>query len=257
MTRSDEEAFFKRSRELFGLDDAYFKITNIALDTPGFPVLPPVNKHSYRTRIRKATHFLKKRWWKLRTRKRVTKLLGRQFVRTRELIEIDLTAAMGNLRCHDCNRSCRQAPDGLELRLEQVREFVDESLARSISWKKIRLLGGEPTLHSEFEEVLYELGRYKFSFPTCRLEVVTNGFGRTVKRMLLRVPPFFHIENTMKESDVQPQFYAFNLAPADKKGASKIDFTNGCSNIEQCGIGLTLQATIHVQLPVVSTALPI
>ena len=238
MTRSDEEAFFKRSRELFGLDDAYFKITNTALDTPGFPVLPPVNKHSYRTRIRKAIHFLKKRWWKLRTRKRVTKLLGRQFVRTRELIEIDLTYAC-NLRCHDCNRSCRQAPDGLELRLEQVREFVDESLARSISWKKIRLLGGEPTLHSEFEEVLYELGRYKFSFPTCRLEVVTNGFGRTVKRMLLRVPPFFHIENTMKESDVQPQFYAFNLAPADKKGASKIDFTNGCSNIEQCGIGLT------------------
>ena len=64
------------------------------MDTPGFPVLPPVNKHSYRTRIRKATHFLKKRWWKLRTRKRVTKLLGRQFVRTRELIEIDLTYAV-------------------------------------------------------------------------------------------------------------------------------------------------------------------
>ena len=50
---------------------------------------------------------------------------------------------------------------------------------------------------------------------------------------------FFHIENTMKESDVQPQFYAFNLAPADRKGASRIDFTNGCSNIEQYGIGLT------------------
>ena len=39
MARSDEEAFFKRSRELFGLDEAYFKITNTALDTPGFPSL--------------------------------------------------------------------------------------------------------------------------------------------------------------------------------------------------------------------------
>lgn len=238
MKTSDEEAFFKRSTELFGLDEAYFKITNTALDTPGFPALSTVNKPTSTQRLRKTIHFMKKRWWKLRTRRSVTKLLGRQFVRTRELIEIDLTYAC-NLRCQDCNRSCRQAPDGLEIGLEQVREFVDESLARSISWKKIRLLGGEPTLHSNFEEVLYELGRYKFCFPKCRLEVVTNGFGRTVKRMLLRVPPFFHVENTMKQSDVQPQFYSFNLAPADKKGASKIDFTNGCSNIEQCGIGLT------------------
>jgi len=238
MTSDNEKAFLKRSKELFGLDAEYFQITDTSMDYSGFPNIPEVNVNTLQFRLRKKTHTLKKIWWRYRVRKGITKVLGRQFTRTREKIEIDLTYAC-NLRCHDCNRSCRQAPDGVEIQLEKIQQFVDDSLDKSISWKRIRLLGGEPTLHSKFEDVLYEIGRYKFSHPRCRLEVVTNGYGRKVKRKLLNVPPFFHIENTMKDSDIQPQFYSFNVALKDKKGSQKIDFTNGCSNIEQCGIGLT------------------
>ncbi|DAC11728.1 MAG TPA: hypothetical protein D7H86_07160, partial [Candidatus Poseidoniales archaeon] len=238
MTNEDEKAFLKRSKELFGLDSDFFQITDTSMDYSGFPAISEVNENTLWFRIRKMAHKFKKFWWRYRVRKGVTKVLGRQFTRTREKIEIDLTYAC-NLRCHDCNRSCRQAPDGMEIQLEKIRLFVDDSLSRSISWKKIRLLGGEPTLHSKFEEVLYEIGRYKFSNPRCRLEVVTNGYGRKVKRKLLNIPPFFHIENTMKDSEIQPQFYSFNVAMKDKKGSKKVDFTNGCSNIEQCGIGLT------------------
>lgn len=238
MTEEDENAFLKRSKKLFGLDSDFFQITDTSMDYSGFPAMSEVNENTLRFRIRKIVHKFKKIWWRFRVRKGATKVLGRQFTRTREKIEIDLTYAC-NLRCQDCNRSCRQAPDGMEIQLEKIKKFVDDSLSRSIAWKKIRLLGGEPTLHSKFEEVLYEIGRYKFSNPRCRLEVVTNGYGRKVKRKLLNVPPFFHIENTMKDSDIQPQFYSFNVAMKDKKGSQKIDFTNGCSNIEQCGIGLT------------------
>ena len=238
MTEEDENAFLKRSKELFGLDSDFFQITDTSMDYSGFPAMSEVNENTLRFRIRKIVHKFKKIWWRFRVRKGDTKVLGRQFTRTREKIEIDLTYAC-NLRCQDCNRSCRQAPDGMEIQLEKIQKFVDDSLSRSIAWKKIRLLGGEPTLHSKFEEVLYEIGRYKFSNPRCRLEVVTNGYGRKVKRKLLNIPPFFHIENTMKDSDIQPQFYSFNVAMKDKKGSQKIDFTNGCSNIEQCGIGLT------------------
>jgi hypothetical protein len=123
--------------------------------------------------------------------------------------------------------------------MDRIVDFIDESLERAIEWKRIRILGGEPTLHSQFEEILYQFSRYKSAFPRCRMEVVTNGHGRHVKRKLLQVPPFFHIENTMKESDIQPFFYSFNLAPKDNPRHRNTDFTNGCSNIVDCGIGLT------------------
>jgi hypothetical protein len=71
------------------------------------------------------------------------------------------------------------------------------------------------------------------------MEVVSNGHGRHVQRKLLHIPPFFHIENTMKASDIQPFFYSFNLAPKDDTHHRHTDFTNGCSNIVECGIGLT------------------
>ena len=178
------------------------------------------------------------KWWRLRTTRVITRLLGTQFTRTREKIEIDITYAC-NLRCHDCNRSCRQAPENSELSLEKIINFIDNSLEREIEWKKIRILGGEPTLHSQFEDIIYQFSRYKYVYPKCRLEIVSNGHGRHDKRKLLQIPPFFHIENTMKESDVQPSFYSFNLAPKDNPSHRNTDFTNGCSNIEDCGIGLT------------------
>jgi hypothetical protein len=57
--------------------------------------------------------------------------------------------------------------------------------------------------------------------------------------MLLKVPPFFHFENSQKNSVEQPSFYPFNMAPQDDPRFSKVDFRNGCSNITECGIGLT------------------
>jgi len=238
MTGDDEKRYIQRSVKLFGIDPELFEITDTDRDYPGFPRIP----ESKRSRTSKAAirlfHLVKKKWWAIRTKRRMTRLLGPQFVRTREKIEIDITYAC-NLRCHDCNRSCRQAPENSELSMDRIVDFIDESLERAIEWKRIRILGGEPTLHSQFEEILYQFSRYKSAFPRCRMEVVTNGHGRHVKRKLLQVPPFFHIENTMKESDIQPFFYSFNLAPKDNPRHRNTDFTNGCSNIVDCGIGLT------------------
>ncbi len=238
MSANDEGKFIDRAVNLFGIDASLFTITDTSDDYPGFPGALVRRKSRGEIALRRTIHALRKRWWRLRTKRGMTRLLGRQFIRTREKIEIDLTYAC-NLKCHDCNRSCRQAPDNQELSLNQIVEFIDESLDREIGWKKIRLLGGEPTLHSRFEDVLYEFARYKAAYPRCRMEVVSNGHGRYVQRKLLQIPPFFHIENTNKESDIQPFFYSFNLAPKDNPRHSSTDFTNGCSNIVECGIGLT------------------
>jgi len=238
MSKEDERRYIQRSVDLFGIDAALFEITETGGDYPGFPRIPEVRRSRMRKVAISFLHLMKMKWWGLRTKRTMTRLLGPQFVRTREKIEVDITYAC-NLRCHDCNRSCRQAPENSELSLDRIVDFIDESLEREIEWKRIRILGGEPTLHSQFEEILYQFSRYKSAFPRCRMEVVTNGHGRHVKRKLLRVPPFFHIENTMKESDIQPFFYSFNLAPKDNPNHRNTDFTNGCSNIVDCGIGLT------------------
>jgi len=238
MQDHDEQKFIERAVNLFGVNAEHFTITDTSRDHAGWPVASRRKDSSYSLAFRKLLHRIRTGWWKVRTRQFMTRLLGRQFTRTREKIEIDITYAC-NLRCHDCNRSCRQAPENSELELATIEHFIDESLERGIEWKRIRLLGGEPTLHSAFEEILYALARYKLNYPRCRMEVVSNGHGRHVNRKLLQVPPFFHIENTQKEDDIQPFFYSFNLAPKDDPRHQKTDFTNGCSNIVDCGIGLT------------------
>lgn len=238
MDADDKLNFIQRSVNIFGIDAKLFTITNTINDYPGFPRIPEPGGSRISKNIKKLLYTAKMKWWRLRTKRVITRLLGTQFTRTREKIEIDITYAC-NLRCHDCNRSCRQAPENSELSLEKIINFIDNSLKREIEWKKIRILGGEPTLHSQFEDIIYQFSRYKYVYPKCRLEIVSNGHGRHVKRKLLQIPPFFHIENTMKESDVQPSFYSFNLAPKDNPSHRNTDFTNGCSNIEDCGIGLT------------------
>ena len=238
MESVDVKLFKERSRDMFKLDPDFFTITDTSTDYPGFQNTPRTGSKVMRRMIQRINHDIIKEWRRIRTKKSITGILGRQFTRTKEKIEIDITY-MCNLRCYDCNRSCRQAPAGNEIPFGQIKSFVDDSIKKNIKWKRIRILGGEPTLHSRFEDILYELARYKLRHPRCRMEVVSNGYGRQVQKKLLQIPPFYHIENTMKKNHYQPHFYSFNMAPRDNPNYKHIDFTNGCSNIEQCGIGFT------------------
>ena len=237
MNEEDKFNFISRAN-FFGLDKEIFSIIDRSNDEKGFPPLSKQPKTKLGKIIKNTNWRTKQSWWRFRNRPIMTKIMGRQFTRSRSKIEIDLTYEC-NLKCHGCNRSCRQAPDKTHISLSQIDDFIEESISRKIYWKRIRLLGGEPTLHPDFEEILYKFAEYKLNFPKTRLEVTTNGFGRRVKRNIIRIPPFFHIENTAKTSVVQEGFYAFNMAPIDDQKYKNLDFTNGCSNIEDCGIGLT------------------
>lgn len=178
------------------------------------------------------------RW--LRVQKPLTRLLGFQYGVASDLIEIDLTY-LCNLRCNNCNRSSAQAPASVHLSLSDVRRFVDDSLATRRDWARIRLLGGEPTLHPDFEAVIAELLRYKEQFPATRIQLVTNGFGQKVKTILEGVPDSIEIENSSKAGTVQPEFGPFNLAPQDSLAFRHADYRNGCSIMKACGLGLTPQ----------------
>ena len=186
-----------------------------------------------------------RRWYQLkgllrplRVSRPLTGVLGPQHRRSRTMIEIDITYAC-NLLCHNCNRSCAQAPEALHMPLSMIRRFVQESEARSKRWKRIRVLGGEPTLHPEFPAVVEVLHRYSQKHPGCVLEVVTNGHGPQVQGRIARLPADVLVDNSAKTSRVQPDFGPFNLAPVDDLRFSLADFCNGCFVMRDCGMGLT------------------
>lgn len=178
------------------------------------------------------------RW--IRIQRYVTAVLGFQYRVAPDLVEIDLTY-LCNLKCNNCNRSSAQAPAAIHIGLDAIRQFVDDSLDQGRNWTRIRLLGGEPTLHPLFMTIIEEMLRYKAQHPATVIQVVTNGYGRKVQAVIDSLPRFIYIENSSKSGTLQPAFGPFNLAPQDSLAYSGADYRNGCSIPSTCGIGLTPQ----------------
>ena len=102
---------------------------------------------------------------------------------SKDSIQLDLTSFC-NLSCPNCERSIGQAPCREYISLEQIEKFVNESIELKSEWKAISLIGGEPTLHPQFFEVLDILKRYKDINPNCFIIVWTNGYGNKVNKIL-------------------------------------------------------------------------
>jgi hypothetical protein len=179
------------------------------------------------------------RFGHLRTKRWTTRLLGFEYHRALRRIEIDITYAC-NLACFNCDRSCTQAPTGEHMTLKQIDRFVRESIAAEIQWERIRLLGGEPTLHPQIKEILRLLLWYRRHFSSATvIEITTNGCGEKVRSVLQSISPEIQIDNTQKQRDVQPAFNTFNVAPKDLRAYHSSDFRNACIISHRCGIGLT------------------
>lgn len=181
---------------------------------------------------------LRAKWRHLRIGRWLTRVLGPQYRRSRDLLELDITY-LCNLRCLNCNRSCTQAPEALHLAPARLRAWVDEWIARGLRWRRIRVLGGEPTLHPQFSEIIAELQRYRHWHPDCAVELVTNGHGDRVRKALAELPRTIWVENSHKAGPVQPEFGPFNLAPCDDAAYRHADYRNGCAIMRECGMGLT------------------
>ncbi len=163
---------------------------------------------------------------------------GKPFHPSRKYVEIDITYRC-NLKCINCNRSCTQAPSEIEMPVAMIAKFVAESIDRKIKWQRIRILGGEPTLHSRFFDIVGLLMDYRrMHNPTVRLVVGTNYHGRRVRRILEQLPPSVVIKSTLKRSRSN-LFRPFNVAPVDTTVNRFSEYTCGCRIIEECGLGMT------------------
>ncbi|WP_319404502.1 hypothetical protein [uncultured Desulfosarcina sp.] len=159
--------------------------------------------------------------------------LGYPYQPSREYVEIDITYKC-NLKCINCNRSCTQAPSELEMPVPTIETFI----ARKIPWKRIRILGGEPTLHSLFFDIVDRLMDYgRGQDPSVRLVVGTNFYGRRVRRALEQLPPSIAIKSSLKTSG-KNLFRPFNVASVDTRYNRFSDYHCGCRIIEECGLGL-------------------
>jgi hypothetical protein len=174
----------------------------------------------------------------IRSQRVITRRLGPAFTVSRRFVEIDITYRC-NLRCANCNRSCSQAPSGVEMPVERIAAFIRESVDAAAGWERIRLLGGEPTLHRDLFPILDLLLAYRRRHhPGLRIVVCTNGRGRRVNAVLDRLPEGVEVKNTFK-TERQRLFRPFNRAPADSPWFRFSDYTSGCRILADCGVGLT------------------
>lgn len=188
--------------------------------------------------LEKTLTFIYDLYYFLRVQKPVSALFGPMYQRSQNLIELDITYAC-NLKCFSCNRSCGLAPTDDHLTLEQVRRFIRESIDMNISWKRIRLLGGEPTMHPQLSELVQELKSFREQHcPDVLIELVTNGVGSDCAEILAKLGPDIKVINTSKKSKSNI-FLGFNVAPRDLFLYRFADYSCGCWVPEFCGINLS------------------
>lgn len=174
----------------------------------------------------------------IRSQSLMVRIFGRQFSSSRKNAEIDITYKC-NLKCINCNRSCTQAPGNTEMPVSVIESFIQQSIDQQIQWKRIRILGGEPTLHSRIFDIIDMLSDYQSGYnPEVRLVLGTNYFGNKVHEVLKKLPDNIIIKSTLKTSRVN-LFKPFNVAPADTRYNRFSDYSTGCRIIEDCGLGLT------------------
>ena len=159
-----------------------------------------------------------------------------------EKIELDITYEC-NLKCLGCNRSCTQSPTSESLSLSDIKRFVNESISNNHDWKFINILGGEPTLHPEFKEIIKfihveYIEKYK---PDTILQIVSNGYEEKSRVLCEDMRDNFknvRIDyGSYKTDKVVEYFSPFNDAPIDDENFKNADFSKGCWVTSSCGVG--------------------
>ena len=148
-------------------------------------------------------------------------------------VQLEITSRC-NLACTQCDRNCGVVPAGIDMSIPQIWSFVEQSLSLKRQWKRIDIIGGEPTLHKDLKVIFDLVKIYKNKYPRCKVRLSSNGHGQHVENVLKTVPEWVIVRNSSKEDKNQPHD-AYRCAPVDM---GEVD-VYACSVPWRCGIGLT------------------
>lgn len=147
------------------------------------------------------------------------------------IIELNLTNFC-NLQCKNCCSVVTAAPSKGYMPLSVVDKFVTESRQLNWRWDRLKLFGGEPSLHPQLLEVVEKL--HTLNAP---ITMLTNGVGNKVKRALASLPDYVEIK-------VDTKNYLFETtydAPRDHERYKNALYSTGCFRLYECGIALNCE----------------
>ena len=170
-------------------------------------------------------------------------LFGRKKFETNiNRIDIDITFAC-NLKCKGCIRSCGEAPSNESMTIQDIDNFINESIKLEKKWERINVLGGEPTLHPDFLKIIEHLQcEYADKFNnSVIIQVVSNLKTDRAKELCEIAKKYKNVKidyNSSKQKNTIDYFTPFNDAPCDDKDYEKADFSKACWVTSDSGFGL-------------------
>ena len=169
---------------------------------------------------------------------------GRKIFETNlDRIEIDITFEC-NLKCKGCNRSCGLAPSKERMSIDDIHNFIKDSIDNHKKWQLINVLGGEPTLHPDFLQIIRILQKdYAEAYNSeVIIQVVSNGVAAHSRQLCDYVEESFanvRIDRTSyKNKNEIDYFTPFADAPCDDACFNEADYSKACWVASYCGVGL-------------------
>ena len=139
-------------------------------------------------------------------------------------IELDLTTFC-NFKCPSCSRGCDKFPSTDIMTVEQVTNFVVDSISLNYKWISIGLLGGEPTLNQHLPIILDILHDYLVWNQNVDIWMMTNGSSN------MEFPDWLRVVVNNDHS----YHHAFYVSPVDE---DYYGCNLRCESLDKCGMGL-------------------
>jgi len=161
------------------------------------------------------------------------------------VIELDITSSC-NLSCVDCTRGCDILGSEYKrgnLSLADVKQFIAETENLNHKWKRIKVVGGEPTLHPEVLDivaVLYEHCRSRGTLLSFHTNSATSKTRQIYKSLQAKFPSLmgFSSPKTLGQT-IYPQFFITPWINPEDIGEKNAIQKGACWCPTECGMGLS------------------